>query len=157
MAALHPSRWTLWTEMFRRLYSSISCARRRRNERTLSLLDMWYIEADQPKAWLEFCIYGEGAERPLRRRLGLDGESGEEKARRNSCNEAPVLITSLIIPRERVAVRAHVWQSSMLSSTSQINRSSTNQISWVNLQLNFRTVLNHLLCIIQTIEFYLIY
>jgi hypothetical protein len=175
MVALHPSRWTLWTNTFRRLYSSILCARRKQNGRTLSLLDMWYVQADQLKAWV-LCIYGEGAERPLRRRLGLNGESGEERTRRNSsCNQAPVLITSLITPRESGKIkvmparslargwvgrrrRAHTRVAIFYAfSTSQINQSPINQISWVNLQLNSRTILNHLLCIIRTIEFYLIY
>jgi hypothetical protein len=65
-------------------------------------------------------------------------------------------------PRPRPRARpggggARVWQPAILVSTSQSKWSKTNQLSWVNLQLKYHTRLNHLMCIIRTIEFYLIY
>jgi hypothetical protein len=44
-------------------------------------------------------------------------------------------------PGQAAAVVAHarVWQSSMLSSTSQINRSSTNQVSQPSVKFSYDT------------------
>jgi hypothetical protein len=54
----------------------------RAGDGTEELFRCWICDVfkrDQLKAWVLY-IYGEGGERPLRRQLGSDGESGEERA-----------------------------------------------------------------------------